>query len=189
MMNTPTPGTLSRTKSKLIQERRGLDRAALKAMAHMLKYAADALAKELFCQRQYMSTSFWKRVQEKQSEEMKHRKDQEAKVEEEEVLDLSEEEKKKKTWYDPRFLVFEYSSGFVRGVRAHVSVYGVASCKCVREYQSRISLASLTHTARNITRKSTLKCTLDCDVNSNTTLEHRYGITHTSWILTYGYRG
>ena len=100
--------TISRTKSKLIEERRGLDRAALKSMAHMLKYAADALAKELFCQRQYMSTSFWRRVQEKRrSEKMRHRK--EAKVKEK-VLDLSEEEK---TWYDPRFLVFEYSSGFV----------------------------------------------------------------------------
>ena len=36
----------------------------------------------------------------------------------------------------------------VRGVRAHVSVYGVASRQCVREYQSRISLVSLTHTTR-----------------------------------------
>ena len=66
----------------------------------------DALAKELFCQRQYMSTSFWRRVQEKRSEEEKKSSSSQ---EEEKRVDLSEE----KTWYDPRFLVFEYSSGFV----------------------------------------------------------------------------
>ena len=37
----------------------------------------------------------------------------------------------------------------VRSVRAHVSVYGVASRQCVREYQSRISLVSLTHNRKN----------------------------------------
>ena len=67
----------------------------------------------------------------------------------------------------------------VRSVRAHVSVYGVAPRHSVfeninREYQSRISLALLTHTSTKSLENQLSNTNSNATKTRTPTLEHRY---------------
>lgn len=105
----PPPRELLRTKSSIMREKKGMDESALRALAHMLKYAADALAQELSCQREYMSEAFWSRLTSVRTTEMERA----AESKRDTTSIVARRFDKLSPSFDPRFLVFEYSSGFV----------------------------------------------------------------------------